>query len=227
MSFLLLSYFSFLCYHLDGKTDLLRWEEFREACAGIIRHFEPTFLQSHAIAGSQKPSKDMAGADFAFTVATGRMWQDNQPVFGFRWYIPGVHSNIYCQIPWAFRRFPSGRAFREKRDLDATSVYGLRFTHWYMLKRSKEEKIERYWKIQRYPPMIPWLLEICVVMRGTNSCGTLRREAFEPSSRAQVVAAWVLDWLVQTAFLGSCSWQVPYWETQSQGDMAMTSETSE
>ena len=75
--------------------------------------------------------------------------------------------------------------------------------------------------------MIPWLLEICVMMRGTNSCGTLRREAFEPSSRAQVVAAWVLDWLVQTAFLGSCSWQVPYWETQSQGGMAMTSETSE
>ena len=52
-----------------------------------------------AIAGSQKPSKDMAGADFAFTVATGRMQQDNQPVFGLRWYIPGVHSNIYCQIP--------------------------------------------------------------------------------------------------------------------------------
>ena len=87
----------------------------------------------------------------------------------------------------------------------------------------KQKDIER----QRSLPMIPWLLEICRITHVTNSCGTLRREAFEPSSCAQVVAAWVLDWLVQTAFLGSCSWQVPYWETQSQGDMAMTSETSE
>ena len=128
--------FSFLCYHLDGKTDLLRWEEFREACAGIVRHLEPTFLQSQVAKSRPKIwlvlTLHLRLLQAGCSKTTSQFWAFD---------VPGVHSNIYCQIPWSFRRFPSG-AFREKRDLDATSVCELGFTHWCMLKRSKEEKIE-------------------------------------------------------------------------------------
>ena len=60
-----------------------------------------------------------------------------------------------------------------------------------------------------------WQIDVCKndqkrrkILKDTPISSNGCSSTFEVSSiRAQVVAVWVLDWLVQLAFLGSCSWQ--------------------